>query len=175
MHNLHYVVVKAETAEDAVSEVETMISDWGTENNWRSFGGCVSEDNEVYIVPPTGTWGNSRWAPEENHTIEMINQQVREWLKPDKHYQDIFDKCVSGDIGSPFDWYGAMKYCEHKFHSAQHEIKGREFDVLHDEFYDWHFDECGVTHFMTKQFDRRNLDYEDPKHKRYVVFVDMHS
>ena len=38
MHNLHYIVVQAETPEDAMSEAETMISDWGTENNWRCFG-----------------------------------------------------------------------------------------------------------------------------------------
>ena len=168
MHNLHFIVVQAETAEDAVSEAEVMISDWGTENNWRSFGGCVSEDNEVYIVPSTDTWGNSRWKPEPNHTIEMINKQVEGWLEPDKYTKDQFDKCVNGDIESPFSWYGAKRYCEHMYQRASH---GKDtFDVLQDEFFDWHFNECGVTHQYVSQQEN-----DDPTNKKYVVFVDMHD
>ena len=164
MHNLHYIVVQAETPEDAMSEAETMISDWGTENNWRCFGGCVSQDNEVHIHDR-----HSRWIPDENHTIEMINEDVRKWLQPDLYSKSIFDKVVSGNSESPFDWYGAKKYFEQMFYKTQHKHI-EEFNVLTDEFYEWHFNECGVTHqYLSQQED------DDPTNKKYVVFVDMHD
>jgi len=150
MHNLHFIVVQAETPKDAMSEAEVMISDWGTENNWRCFGGCVSQDNEVHIHDT-----HSRWTPEPNHTIEMINKQVEGWLEPDQYTKDNFDKCVNGDIGSPYDWYGAKRYCEHMFQKEKHG-KGT-FDVLEDEFYDWHFNECGVTHQYVSEQENLSL------------------
>ena len=163
MHNLHFIVVQAENPKDAVSEAENMISDWGNENNWRCFGGCVSEDNEVYVYD-----AHSRWTPEPNHTIEMINKQVEDWLEPNQYSKGQFDKCVSGDIESPFDWYGAKKYCEHMFQRSSH---GKDtFDVLRDDFFDWHFNECGVTQMYTSQ-----LEDDNPTNKKYVVFVDMHD
>jgi len=163
MHNLHYIVVQAETAKEAVSEAENMISDWGTENNWRSFGGCVSQDNEVYIHDT-----HSRWTPEPNHTIEMINEQVKGWLEPDKYSKGEFDKCVSGDIESSFSWYSAKKYCEHMFQRTSH---GKDtFDVLQDVFFDCHFNECGVSQLHISQQEN-----DDPTNKKYIVFVDMHD
>lgn len=162
MHNLHYIVVMSDTPEEAVGEAEILIMDWGNENNWRCFGGCVSEDNEVYIHDR-----HSRWTPEENHTIEMINEQVVGWLTPDNYSKENFDKCVSGDIESPYNWYAAKKYCEHMF---QRTLLGKDdFDVLQDEFFSWHINECGVTQtYHSQQRDDSSL-------KRWVVFVDMHD
>jgi len=53
----------------------------------------------------------------------------------------------------------------------QKEKHGKDtFDVLEDEFFDWHFNECGVTHqFLSQQ------ENDDPTNKKYVVFVDMHD
>lgn len=172
MHNLHYVVVNAESGEDACDIVESEISEWGNENNWRSISGAVSSDNEVYIVPTSESWSNSRWTPEENHTIDMINQQVEKWLEPQQQFKDLFDKCVEGDAGGAYDWYGAMRYCKHMFELAQtkHFMKEGKFDVLQHNFFDWSLDECGVTHIDISQ-----LEDDDPTLKQYVVFVDMHS
>ena len=172
MHNLHYIVVNAESGQDACDIVETQISEWGNENNWRTIGGAVASDNEVYRVPVKDSWGNSRWTPEENHTIDMINEQVEKWLEPDQYTKDQFNKCVEGDIGSPYDWYGAKKYCKHmyEFTQTKHFMKEGKFDVLQNSFFEWSLDECGVTHIDISQ-----IEDDDPTLKQYVVFVDMHS
>src|SRR2546421_8608512 len=46
MHNLHFLLVNGDSAQDAASTVETAINDWGTENNWRRIGGIASEDGK---------------------------------------------------------------------------------------------------------------------------------
>jgi len=67
-HNLHLIVVRAESGLDACNEAEDLLFDFGTENNWRSMCGAVSEDNEVYLN------GEGRYEPDEkSDTIEKIN------------------------------------------------------------------------------------------------------
>ena len=44
MHNLHLILINADSAEDAASSAESEILQWGNENNWRSIGGVASED-----------------------------------------------------------------------------------------------------------------------------------
>ena len=163
MHNLHYIVVSATSCEEAVDEASNQISDWGTENNYRSFGGCVSEDNEVYRVPETDIWGNSRWIPEENHTIEMINEEVKGWLQPNVYDKEKFDDCSNGKVDTFFDWYSAKRHCEHMFQITKH---GKEdFNVLQDDFFNYQYGNCGVT----------QMSVEDKDLKQYVVFLDMHD
>jgi hypothetical protein len=163
MHNLHLVVVKDETPEDACRQVESFIEDFGNENNWRCIGGCVSEDNEVYNHD-----SYSRWKPSDSayNTIEKLNKQVSSWIKPvDCYYKDVADKVNGGtkleDLNSS-ELYRLTKYIEH-----QYQVKdlGKEgFNILEDEFYPYAYDECGVT----------QCDWMDGA-KTYVVFVDMHS
>ena len=46
-HNLHYVIVTAESCEDAVNKVDDEVLNWQRdENNWYSLLYCVSEDEE---------------------------------------------------------------------------------------------------------------------------------
>ena len=172
--NLHFIRVKADNPKDACNTVENTIEDWGTENNWRSIGGCVSSDNEVYrIVDEENKFMNSRWVPDVDMTIEKINVMCNEWLKPADYYKKQFDKCIDGKEESPFDWYGAKKHCEHMYqkgmtlNSIKHD-KRETFDVLKDEFYSWSLNECGVT----------SLDFiggYSGGSKLYVVYLDMHD
>jgi hypothetical protein len=46
MHTLHFIVIQADSAADAASDVESEIIQWGNENNWRSIGGVASEDGQ---------------------------------------------------------------------------------------------------------------------------------
>ena len=164
MHNLHYIRVKADNPKDACNTVENTIEDWGTENNWRSIGGCVSSDNEVYrIVDEENKFMNSRWVPDVDMTIEKINVMCNEWLKPADYYKKQFDKCIDGKEESPFDWYGAKKHCEHMYQIGM--LHGKTFDVLQDEFYSWKLNECGVT----------DVEYQQDGKNTYIVFVDMHD
>ena len=175
MHNLHFCVVNASSPKEACDAVESQISEWGTENNWRTIGGCVSEDNEVYSTyDKNKEWGNSRWCPEEGTTVEDINRQVRGWIKEDEYYKENFIKCSKGKHKSPYDWYAAKKYCQDMFHIEMTKLRlekeKREFDVLQDYYYEWELGECGVT-----PMDISQLDDDDPTNKKYIVYVDMHT
>ena len=164
MHNLHFIRVKADNPTDACNTVETTIEDWGTENNWRNIGGCVSSDNEVYrIYDEESKFMNSRWVPDVDMTIEKINIMCNEWLKPSDYFKIQFDKCVDGKEESPYNWYGAKKYCEYMYQLMR--LQGKPFDVLQDEFYSWELNECGVT----------DVEYQQDGKNTYIVFVDMHD
>lgn len=159
MHNLHLGVVVERTGEDACSSVEYHINDWGNENNWRTICGAVSADNDVYSA------GDGRWQPDEDcNTIEKINEMVSRWLQPDQYSKEKLMNCIWGKNESPFDWYAAAQYCKQQFEVER--LGGKEFDVLHDEFYSWKLDENGVTNFGYS---------EQNEGKIWVVFIDMHS
>ena len=168
MHNLHYLVTRADTPQEACSQVESEISEWGTDNNWRTICGCISEDNVIHST------GEGRWKPELENTIENINLQVTEWMNDDEYNKSNFDICSRGNSNNAFEWYGAKKYCEQQFqkgmtlNSIKHD-KRETFDVLKDEFYSWSLNECGVTSLDVSQLEN------DGGSKLYVVFLDMHS
>lgn len=177
MHNLHLVVVKADSAEDACSIVETELESFGNENNWRTICGAVSEKDEVFSKE--GDF-RGRYTPSdcETLTIEAINKMVKEWMKGN-YYGDTakkklakgkldFSKWNSGDLWSLEQYakhlYQVAKIKESKKHNKKAGKKvSKDFDVLNDSFYAYEYTECGVTH----------IDYEGEK--TYVVFVDMHS
>ena len=80
MHNLHLVRVYASDPQDACNTVENEIMEWGNENNWRTIGGCISEDGEIYIVDPSDTFGGSRYKPDNDTTIQSINEMINELM-----------------------------------------------------------------------------------------------
>ena len=160
MHNLHYCRVWAPDPETACQEVESQIMEWGNENNWRCIGGCVSQDNEIYVHDT-----HSRWIPEDGHTIETINDMVTGWLIPSKYYQEKFHNCVWGKEETPFDWYSAAEYCKHMY---EKKVLGKDtFDVLQDTFFEWVLDKCGVSDIAGYG--------EGDNNKIYIVYLDMHS
>src|SRR5271165_6865863 len=60
MNNLHFILIKADSAAKAASKAESLILDWGDENNWRCVGGIASEDGSDDIENhDEGTWGLS--------------------------------------------------------------------------------------------------------------------
>jgi hypothetical protein len=66
MHNLHFLLINADSAADAASETESLILDWGNENNWRSVGGIASEDGSDDVEnKDDGCWGLSFLDEEE--------------------------------------------------------------------------------------------------------------
>tara|TARA_B110000503_G_scaffold138769_1_gene225625 strand:- start:864 stop:1346 length:483 start_codon:yes stop_codon:yes gene_type:complete len=160
--------VYASDPQDACNTVENEIMEWGNENNWRTIGGCISEDGEIYIVDPSDTFGGSRYKPDNDTTIQSINEMINEWLVPENYYKQQFDSCSKGENENPMEWYGAMKYCKHMFQIAKLGGLDKTFNVLHDEFFSWEFNECGVT----------GLDWGERTvitDKVYVVYVDMHD
>lgn len=166
MHNLHFAVIRSESAEDACNTVECFIEDFGNENNWRSISGAVSEHNEVYLT------GEGRFAPDEtSDTIEKINAMVTKWMQPDTFYEEPAKKVMKlvlegNDPEDTLDWYRLEKYAADRYAEAMSKkiAKGEPFNVLEHEFKDYQYDDCGVT----------QLDYDDGE-TAYVVFIDMHS
>lgn len=169
MHNLHLVVVKANTPKDACDKVESYIVDFGDENNWRTICGCVSDKNKVYHT------SDGRFEPDEHsNTIEKINAMVMGWLKPEEDYYDkkvqavIDGKKPISSLKTDMEWYGLEKYAAHM--GARAKTNTKNFNVLKDSFNDYQYDDNGVTHIDAEE----NVDLGKGKNT-YVVFVDMHS
>lgn len=171
MHNLHFVVTRAEDALSACEKVESALESWGDENNWRSICGCVSADDEVFRT------GEGRWEPPDDMTVAGINEQVSRALVSftgpfgmDCASPAIkaMKKFLGGVELSPTEWYEIKAFARFKQAGSYtiEEIAGEPYDILKHTFRDWDFDEFGVTH----------VDMDgDGDVKRFVVFVDMHS
>lgn len=164
MHNLHLVVVQAESPEDACNIAENGISDYGDENNWRTICGCVSEENEVYVQE------DGRYPPDEDtNTIDKINAWVDGLLSQPNLYSTTAMQRLKEepDISKWTDsqeLWSLGQYVEYLKAGVHH--RGEKFNVFEDSYREWDLDECGVTH----------LDMgTDTGQKKYVVFVDMHS
>ena len=166
MHNIHLVVCKAESAEDACNTVETHIMDFGTENNWRSICGCVSEDNEVFINDSTG-----RYCPEEDLTIDKINKMVRGWMKGCFYGETAKKKLARSKGKIDLSKWTSSQLFSLRMLAKYHEQLGyfgddiKNFDVLKNNFYAEEYTECGVT----------QISDDDEEGKKFVVFVDMHD
>lgn len=178
-HNLHLVVIKADSAEDACDSVENEIIDFGNDNNWRTICGSVSEDNEVFINEDNAGF------MENMETIEKINAAIRKdlaALNNDNGYsrgRDLLNILIAGnkkieDLDG-HDWYSVKEFAHdmsNKFDINSGEDKTETFDILKgDEYKMGHYDEFGVTQHMSATQD----DAEFEGQKTYVVFIDMHS
>jgi len=164
MHNLHLARVKASSAKEACNAVETAIMDFGNENNWRSICGAVSEHNEVYNS------GDGRYSPESTDytTIEKINEGVNGWMNECFYGAVAKEKFEKGEIDlsqwNSHELWSLSKWAKHLSEVADH--KDKPFNVLTDTFYDYQYDECGVTDLEWSVNDGDTI---------WIVFIDMHS
>ena len=164
MHNLHLVVVIAETGQDACNAVEAWLEEWGTDNNWRGMCGAVSQDNVVYIPSDAG-----RFPPDDEYnTIEKINKMVAGRVNGEPWTKDSFDKLMRGEKMDSQDWWGVKDYAKHMVEKVA--SKDSNIDVLDGfSFFEYSYDESGVT-----QLDNGDGEIGEGE-KKWVVFVDMHS
>ncbi len=159
MHSLHLITIAADTAENACSEVESMIIDFGNENNWRTICGCISEDDEVYIQE------EDVFAPEKKMTITDVEKMVKDWVNNFNYNptEALVKFHLEADVLSSYEWLIIEKYAEHRKNLIDYNnIKD---DFWHCNYRDWQLTENGVT----------NLVDEREGNKCYVVFIDMHS
>ncbi len=168
MHNLHYVIIKATSHEEAWSEVESYIQDWGNENNWRTICGSVREDGE------TKSSGEGRFCPTQGEdTIESINRDLLDDIKSVNLYGqtgfEALQKMEKGEMKlsdlTTNDWWSLREYAKHKYYGSV--INTDDFNLLECEYKEYKYDEFGVTHCNYGNFDEEAM--------KYVVFVDMHS
>ena len=160
MHNLHFIVTNASSAQKACEIVERDIEDWGTENNWRKICGAVSENNKVYEHDKTG-----RMSPKQLGitTIQKINKTVEEWMDGDGEAVALIKKAAKGNDLTDHEWWLVSEYAKKMNSKVKIPTK---FNVLKHDFLNLNYDESGVT----------QLGYPKKKgEKTFVVFVDMHS
>jgi hypothetical protein len=163
-HNLHFIVVKAESGEDACLEAEYSIMGFGNENNWRTMRGAVSQDNEVYIA------SEGLYQPDKDSTIAKINKTIEGWMQPSFHSEttkNLLDKGKKVEDFNLQELYSLKKYADFLYQQELFKQRsgknGDNFNVLEDSFYAYSYDEYGVT-----QTDMG-------EGKIWVVFCDMHS
>jgi hypothetical protein len=177
MHNLHLVLVHATSPEDACIDAEDSISDFGTENNWRCIGGCVSEDNEICDMDEYSRWYPSYTDDEGNKpygSIEALNKMMRDIVKDDNsfaHKKDLIDAIDNGniklsEITDSMDLYYIKQYITNR-QSTILLSNPQEFNVLEDEYKANKYDYVGVTDLRWSE--------KGEGEKSYVVLVDMHS
>ena len=168
MHNLHFLVLQAETPQEACEMAANEIMDFGNEDNYHSICGCVSEKNEVFINDSDG-----RYCPDESDdTIEKINKTVKGWIKNNMFAPAARKKInkTKGKIDlskwNTTELYSLECLARHYSEINQLENKGKNFNVLTDSFYAYKYNQCGVTQL-------NNIDADG--YETYVVFIDMHD
>ena len=188
MHNLHLIMVNADSAQDAASNVEDAINDWGNENNWRRIGGIASEDGTDDIDNhDDARWDLSFLDEEEGVTKEgtyfsravayirsMTEGPIRLRDMP-TNYPDVDSAVaalcemlrgfkVDADNNNKYKLFQVSRNFRHIHEFAINNNADKE-GLVPSEFYAWEFDEFGFT----------DLSNEYEGKKVYIVFLDMHS
>jgi hypothetical protein len=187
MHNLHFILLEADSAKDAAFEAEHLILDWGNDNNWRSIGGVASEDgsddienledkgwslsflNDVAGIPREGTYFS--------RALAFLHRQIKDpvtlpWgpcpTHPDLRsaLRELSDtlSAFDPDRGNSDELWAIgrnLKHLSELIDSRRARDQGEKIP----QFYDWQFDQFGLTD-MTEMSDGA---------RRYLVFLDMHS
>jgi hypothetical protein len=187
MHNLHFKLIKADSAADAASEAENLMFDWGDENNWRCVGGIASEDGSDDIDNhEDGGWGLSfldaeAGVPKEgtyfSRAVAYLHRQIAYPVifpaTPRSTHPDLNSaicelsdqlRAFDPERGDTFELWCLGRNLKHlsELMDGRNAIKhGEEIP----QFYDWQFDQFGLTD-MTEQSEGA---------RRYLVFLDMHS
>jgi hypothetical protein len=186
MHNLHFILIKADSAAEAVSEAENLIADWGDENNWRSVVGVASEDGRDDIESHDGAWGLSFLDAEEgvpkegtyfSRAVAYLHQAITAPVSlpsaPFSTHPELRSAIAElADMLRAFDpEHGNSNDLWAIGRSLKHlsELMDGRNAVKHGEeipqFYDWQFDQFGLT----------DMTEESEGARRYLVFLDMHS
>jgi hypothetical protein len=184
-HNLHLMVVKATSGQDACNIVENEIIDFGDDNNWRTVCGAISEKNEVHIEEENG------WM-EDMETVKKINAEIRRSISFSDNEgnhdsgRDLLNALIKGekttkDLGK-YDWYNIKNFANDMSSRLEHDGRdlAKDFDILKGDDYKFgHYDEFGVTQFMGGEEDdepkTKKGKKAKTKNKKWIVFIDMHS
>src|SRR3954463_10209980 len=93
MHNLHLLLIHADSAKAAAAEATRLIEDWGGENNWRRVGGVASEDGSDDIENHEhGRWGLSFLDTDQGRPEGTPFRRASAWLR-------LLIRCRAHDSG----------------------------------------------------------------------------
>lgn len=185
MHNLHLIVVNADSAQEAANEVTSEILEWGNDNNWRSIGGVASEDgsDDIQNLEKAG-WGlaflDDLNLEAANYFKKAIAYHHRKIIQPfviNGINGMIFDNLLSAlkAVANELQQFDCLTSKQSDLWRAEQNIKliGELFSAKQSleagselpEFFSWEFSEYGLT----------DLTAQTEGEKRYIVFLDMHS
>ncbi len=177
MHNLHFILIKADSAAKAVSEAESLILDWGNENNWRCVGGIASEDGSDDVENhDEGAWGlafldKEEGVPKEgtyfSRAVAYLHREIAEPLAGLPSKLLAFSgtlRAFDPERGPPSR---LEKIGRDLQHLSEHMVSrgAREGGEEIPQLYEWKFDRDGLTD-MTDRWEGS---------RRYILFLDMHS
>jgi hypothetical protein len=176
MHNLHFLLIQADSAAEAASEAEHLIQDWGDENNGRSIGGIASEDGSDDVENhDDGAWGLSFLDEEEGipkegtyfrRAVAYLHQQIEEPLAGLRSTLDRFGDALRNfdpESGLPEQLADIGRQLEHLSEHLYGRRRGTRSEI--PEVYEWQLDQEGLT----------DLTGPSEGARRYLVFLDMHS
>ena len=161
MHNSHFIVIEAESFEEACENVESEIAEWGNENNGRAICGCIDENENTYRTK------EGRWS---------IPETLKQCIDRIKFAADDFDYGgslpvvmakfkIDENTMSSTDWWMLQKYCE--FKRDQLDFNHKSFNLWEDEYQSWQLSDFGITNLMHGEHVEGM--------KKYLVVIDMHS
>jgi len=151
MHNLHLIRINATSGEEAVALCEFELMEWGTDNNWRTWGGAVSKSGKVYRH--NTDW--SRWIPDDTMDIQAVGQE----MLPPEIDKEMARQFLESD--NHLDWYTLAKMAMRESERLQ---IGKIFDVWESELFPFEYDQPGITPLGIGSGG-----------EPWLVFVDMHS
>lgn len=187
MHNLHFLLINADSAKDAASEADSLILDWGNDNNWRRIAGVASEDASDDIENhDDGRWGLSflhdeAGIPTEgtyfSRAVACLHREITEpvtlpWGPCSTHPDlrsalgELSDtlSAFDPDCGNTNDLWAIGRNLKH-LSELMDSRRAREQGEAIPQYYDWQFDQFGLTDLTDMSEGAR----------RYLVFLDMHS
>src|SRR5579875_3966759 len=167
MHNLHFILIRADSAKEAASEAENFILNWGDDNNWRCAGGIASEDgNDDIDNHEDARWGLSflddeAGIPEEGtyfrRAVAYLHREIERpvtlpWAPysthPDLngalHHLGVLLRKFDPGRGNTNDLWAIgrnLKYLSELIDSRRARKQGEEIP----QYYDWQFDQFGLT------------------------------
>ena len=164
MHNLHFIRVKASSAQEAIEKAESYISDFGNENNWRDFGGAISASGEVFDT------GQGRFTPSTTNIKSFADVEacLNGWISEyEANYEVIRIRIKAGLDIYDLDHTDLYRVAEFvKWRTETKFLNGRKFSLESgDTLFDNEYHDEGLT----------EITYVGEQGEDYIVFVDMHS
>jgi hypothetical protein len=187
MHNLHLILIKADSAEEAATQADNLIPDCDDENKSHRVGGVASEDG----IDDVDNYDFARWSlsfldeedgiPSEGtyfaRAVAYLHRQISDPVilpfGPNSTHPDATSalrelsnslSAFDADRGNTDDLLAIgrnLKHLSELIDSNRAHKQGEEIP----QFYNWQLDHFGLT----------DLTEDSEGAKRYLVFIDTHS
>lgn len=177
MHNLHLIIVNADSPEDACDQASSILESFGNENNWSVVCGAISKDTGKIYSTGEGRFDPKEMLEEESNAVKFIKnkkkstlaslenlyQSFKDRARPEgdtNEFSDTLNKLVKGEKVDSFKIYLLKDFVEQCYQLAN---LPEEDSVWTGNYYFAQYDQCGLTNQTEHGEDQ------------YCVFIDMHS